>query len=128
MKIKKNKALSMFDVGIFNDLAFLLIIFFITLATYGFGHGFIFRFKKDNSSAKVTPIKARIISEDCLIYHDSRHTTLEFLEAIGEHSEQSVILFDVDGGVRYGQLIQIIDACRGRGFCNYSFEESRESS
>jgi len=129
MKIKKvnKKHFDPAESGSLNDLAFLLIIYFIVIATFNINKGFLLVLPQKSSMKIVNVediIRVNLDNGGKLFYHNREINISELEETVIDRLKirpNLTFLLKIDSDAPYQSVVSIIDTVRKLNVDNFSF-------
>ncbi len=132
LKRKKRFNINVEDTGSLNDIAFLLIIFFIVIATFNTNKGFILGLPQKNSSKIVNVeeiIKIVLTKDNKLLYKDESISLSDAEKIVSEKLKirpNMTFLLKIEPEAKYQDVVNIVDVMRKLNIDNFSFSMIEE--
>ena len=129
MKIKKvdKKHFDPAESGSLNDLAFLLIIYFIVIATFNINKGFLLALPQKSSTKVINVediIRVNLNNEGKLFYQNTEINISELEETVTDRLKirpNLTFLLKINPDTPYQNVVYIIDTVRKLNVDNFSF-------
>jgi len=124
---EKKKMMDPSESGSLNDLAFLLIIYFIIIATFNVNQGFILSLPQKSSSKIVNIediIKVNLNKDGELSFKDQKVSYKELEELIVDRLKvrpNMTFLLKIDPDTAYQNVVYVVDIVKKLKVDNFSF-------
>jgi len=127
IKRRKAEKINFFDSGAMSDLAFLLIVFFIVIATFNINNGFMMGLPQKNSKKFVKTediVKVSMTADNMFEYKGQKidlDSVEEIIETTLETRPNMTFLLTIHPKTTYQYVVSVVDVIRKHDVENFSF-------